>query len=325
MALSDFPDTIDLAFDETDLPDDGRHEPLFVATPCVVDLQEARRLDPTRIDLGPDPPPAKRSFWRGPIGSLLLHLLPLLILIGWPGTPLDIPTPIPVQLVIEQPPPPPPPTPPQPEKSAPTPKLQPGLRASDDFGSTKVAKGTEPAPPTSGEPPPPAPMEQQTTGLEAPSAEAQVAAAPPPLPPKPTPPKPQAAVRLPKPEGLQLPLPVNPDQPPASSHSARLPGPDATRDEYCAYALKLTMSHINLLPLSLLGARHGDTSVSIRVLRDGTISGVKVARGSGYMDIDERIQEMVMAVGRFPPLPEWISGTSIDFTFHLHFPHPAEQ
>jgi TonB family protein len=132
-------------------------------------------------------------------------------------------------------------------------------------------------------------------------------------------------VRLPKPEGLALPLPLSPDQPREASHWARLPGPDATRDEYCVYALSLTMRHIDLLPLSLLGARHGDTSVVIRVLSDGTISSVRVARGSGYSDIDDRIAQMVVAVGRFPPLPQWITGQSMDFTFHLHFPHPAQR
>jgi protein TonB len=344
VSLTDFPDTIDLAFDETGLPDDGKHEPLFAAAarPVPVDSAEVAPLDPTRLDFGPDPPPPKRSTWRGPLGSLLLHLLPLLILVGWPGTPLEMPPPIPIQLVIQQPPPPPSPAP-QPSPPAPSAKPPPGLRASDDFGQPKVEKGNASAPPAAGEPQPPLPAGQPAAAAPKPPsapipptelesalqppvpAEPEMTSEAPPPPPKPAPPKQQAAVRMPKPEGLALPLPLSPDQPREASHSAALPGPDATRDEYCVYALSLTMKHIDLLPLSLLGARHGDTSVLIRVLSDGTISSVRVARGSGYSDIDDRIAQMVVAVGRFPPLPQWITGRSMDFTFHLHFPHPAQR
>jgi TonB family protein len=340
VSLTDFPDTIDLAFDETGLPDDGRHEPLFAAVPrpAAVESAEVAPLDPARVDFGPDPPAPKRSIWRGPLGSLLLHLLPLLILVGWPGTPLEIPPPIPIQLVIQQPPPPAP----QPSPPAPSAKPPLGPRASDDFGQPKIEKGSGTAPPAAGEPQPPLPARQPAAAAPKPPSdpipptETLETALQPPVPvepdltpeappPKPAPPKQQAAVRMPKPEGLALPLPLSPDQPRQASHSARLPGPDATRDEYCAYALSLTMRHIDLLPLSLLGARHGDTDVAIQVLADGTISSVRVARGSGYSDIDERIAQMVIAVGRFPPLPQWIIGRSMDFTFHMHFPHPAER
>jgi len=337
--LTDFSDTMVLAFDETELPDDGRREPLAAAALRLFDSAEVLRLDPTRTDLGPDPPSPRRSIWRGLLGSLLVHLLPLLVLISWPGTPLDIPAPIPIQLVVEQPPPPPP-APPPATQPAPPAKPPPMARASDDFGNPDAKKNGPP--PNPGEPQPSAAESQPAAAATAPPSEpaaakdaatkppepqpteTQVSAVPPPAPPKPPPPKHEAVVHLPKPEGLMLPLPLSPETPREAAHAARLPGPDATRDEYLAYALTLTMRHVDLLPLSLLGARHGDTTVAFRVLADGTIGTVRVVHGSGYADIDDRIAQMVVAVGRFPPLPQWITTPSMEFAFHLHFPHPAE-
>jgi TonB family protein len=132
------------------------------------------------------------------------------------------------------------------------------------------------------------------------------------------------AAHLPKLEGLELPLPLHPD-PHQASASARYPGPSATHDEYCAYALHLTIEHIDLLPLSLLGARRGDTTVTIRLHEDGTVIYARVVQGSGYLDIDERIAEMVRAVRQFPPFPLWLRGPTADFTLHLHFPNPLQR
>jgi TonB family protein len=132
-------------------------------------------------------------------------------------------------------------------------------------------------------------------------------------------------MRVPQPLGAEWPLPLHPQHPGAAPRSAPHIGPAAARDEYCARALAMTLRHIDLLPLSLIGARSGDTIVSIRVLGDGTINSVKVARSSGYPDIDARIEKMVLAVGQYPPLPKWIPGPSMDFDFSLHFPHPLER
>jgi TonB family protein len=85
------------------------------------------------------------------------------------------------------------------------------------------------------------------------------------------------------------------------------------------------MEHIDLLPLSLLGARRGDTTLLIRVREDGTIITARVMQGSGYLDVDERVVEMVRAVGQFPPFPLWLRGPTADFTLHLHFPNPAQR
>jgi TonB family protein len=121
--------------------------------------------------------------------------------------------------------------------------------------------------------------------------------------------------------GLVLPLPLQADSRNPAVASARYPGPSASRDEYCAYALSLVLRHLDLLPDSLVAARRGETFVTIRLRTDGSIMSAMVSRGSGYLDIDERVTKMVLAVGKFPPLPNWITTSVADFTFRLHFPH----
>jgi TonB family protein len=60
------------------------------------------------------------------------------------------------------------------------------------------------------------------------------------------------------------------------------------------------------------------------VLDDGTVARVSVMRSSGYTDIDLRVEEMIRATGRFPPLPQWIQGPSIGLVFTLPFPEGLE-
>lgn len=131
-------------------------------------------------------------------------------------------------------------------------------------------------------------------------------------------------MRMPKVLESSWPLPLRGAAASAPQRSAKLDGPAAIRDEYCAAALAMTLKQIGLLPLALTAARHGETHLSIRVLGDGTINSVRVAQSSGYPDIDQRVERMVLAVGRFPPLPQWM-GSYMDFTFHLHFPHPLQR
>jgi protein TonB len=342
--LSRSPAIRDLSLGKTALLDDGRHEPLFAfATPRAA-FAEVARLDPTRVEFDAKPPPIGRGSPRGSFDSLILHLLALLVIIGWPSQiPADIPAPIPVELVIEQPPPPPP--------AEPKPRANPaqGRHASDDFaevaapkpdkgaGDAAAANAGEPqpsatqaqsplAPPSPAAPEPDRPKEETLAEPQPSTAETRVAAVtPPPLPPKPAAPRTQAVLRTPKPLGSEWPLPLETDHPQAPVHAARLVGPAAIRDEYCARLLSLTLRNIGLLPLSAIGARHGQTSVQFRVTGDGTLNSVKVVQSSGYPDIDVRVAQMVLAVGRFPPLPQWIRGEWMDFTFDLRFPHPSQR
>ena len=93
--------------------------------------------------IGPGHRDGKGSWWvrvRGPVGSLVLHLLPLLLLINWQMSPPADIEPIAVQLVMEPPPPPAPevkPAPPQPQPK-PTPPPPRGRLASEDLGEPEA-------------------------------------------------------------------------------------------------------------------------------------------------------------------------------------------
>src|SRR6516225_4894604 len=267
--------------------------------------------------------------WLGPIGSLVLHLLPLLLLIEWPmAVPPEI-EPIAVQLVLAPPPPE------QPLKPVPPPQFKPpppGHIASEDLGDTEAKKaGREPsdAPAAKDIPSPevkPSETPQQTADVvpppppeepQPPPSDTQTAAIiPPPPPEKPEPPKPK-----PKPNPTAQQPPHQTDEPGhTAAHRARYPGPAATRDEYLAYVHSLIRQHYNMLPLSMVGGRRGQTLVEFIVLDDGTIAMIKVRQSSGYPDIDERVEQMVLAVRRVPPLPQWFQGPSMGLILSLPFP-----
>jgi len=361
--LAEFGKLVHPVLDAPVLTDDGRREPIGPSRAVAAATGSAVRFDPQRVRSGRAAAPLKWRL-RGPIGSLMLHLLPLLAIAGWPHTASEDLAPIPIRLVIEQSPPPQPAAvPPMPAASPPQ-----GRRASDDFAEALSAKPNaslgeasrsagEPAPPAPAvptddaappEPSPAAPEQSQTPPEpQQPAGETRTAAAatlPPPKlsaptdhpsaePPAAVPrssapnaaPKGQARAPAAKPLGSEWPLPLHQDHPQTAQRLAARSGPPAVRDEYCAYALSLTLRHIDLLPLAVVGGRQGTTVLTIRVLGDGTINSVRVAQSSGYSDIDERIEQMVIAVGRYPPLPQWIPGTWMDFTFDLHFPHPLQR
>jgi TonB family protein len=308
--------------------------PRFLSTAvAITDDFAAGRPEPapaTAVPAAPLPeraPPIgsvqrRRPF--GPLASLILHLLPLLLLIDWtPSRPTEV-MPIPVRLVL---PPPPPPPKPKPKAALPKPEVKPppGRLASEDIGETKTsgheaarseaeAAGEKPA---ATETSPPRP-EQQTAAI----------IPPPPVPgasglpneePAQAPPRPKPKPRVPGPllRRTEARLHFNP-------RPARFPGPAATRDEYLAYLVYLTRQHLNLLPLSVVGGRHGETVLDILVLDNGTLARVDVLQSSGYPEIDRRIEAMIRAVGRFPPLPQWFQGPSMPLEFKLIFPEALE-
>jgi protein TonB len=289
--------------------------------------------DPLRLD-----PPERlapvtdreRARWLGPIGSVVLHLLPLLLLIEWPLTPPPDIAPIPVQLVLEPPPPekvlkpvpPPPPFKPPP----------PGRIASDDLGDTEAkeasreprnppaAKDVTPevkpseTPSQTADAVPPPPPEKTEPSPETPQPTAAIV--PPPPPEKPPPPKPQ-----PKPTQTAR-TAVHWEEEPAhtATRRAKYPGPAATRDEYLAYVHSLIRQHYDMLPLAMVGSRHGEAQIEFVVLDDGTISMIRVRQSSGWQDIDARIELMIAAVRHVPPLPQWFQGPSMALVLNLPFP-----
>ena len=233
----------------------------------------------------------------GPLGSFGLHLAVVLVLLFHPplpgGPPPELP-PIPVSLVVE------PPAPKPPKPPAPKPKPPPGRLASVEMGPTTAAKpAPRPGPPAGGAPP-----ELEAAGL--------------PLPP---PPPPLAA---PTQESFALPPPskARPRPHPAAleGRQAKYPGPSATRDEYLAYLAMLTRRHTPLLTPQLLAGRRGQTVLAVLVLDNGTIARLTVVQSSGYPDIDRKVEEIVRAVGRFPPLPQYVQGPSWELQFIFPFP-----
>ena len=340
--LIERPDVSALATDRLAPPDDSRREPTATAPPALPALSAAAepvRLDPTRVELGPMPKAARRRLLGGPIASVLLHLLPLLAIADWPLPAMELERPIPVKLVILPPAPPPPAPPAEPKPASKPPN---GRYASDDFaetvapevkpGQSDSSPGQREAPPQAAEketelvaaplpPPPPIPLRELASAdpFAKPAASRPQSVAHLELPPKPDPPKLPPKGHAPRQRESAWPLPHH-QPPPKTVRTALLRGPDAIRDAYCAEALSLTLRHIGLLPRSLIGGRQGATVLAIRVLGDGTIDAIRVAQSSGYPDIDERIERMVLEVGRYPPLPPWM-GPSMDFTFQMHFPN----
>jgi protein TonB len=290
-------------FRVTGPPEEGRCEPALFGAPRLASP------DP----LGAEPAEGRASVdreqlrWRGPVGSLVLHLLPLLLLIEWPlAAPPEI-APIAVQLVLEPPPPEPTPqpVPPKPEFKPPPP----GRIASDDFGdpaAKEVGHEASETPAPKDEPPPPEPPPAEASQQTA-------AVVPPPPPMKPEPPKPQS-----KPAAQQPPRRT--EEPAYSARHAKYPGPAASRDDYLAYVHSLIRQHYNMLPLAMVGGRRGETRVEFLVLGDGTIAMVRTRQSSGYPDIDSRVELMIAAVRRVPPLPQWFQGPAMALILDLPFP-----
>ena len=300
--------------------------PADVSDSFALEVMPSAPLDDTRAEpmpasvatapYGPAPPenvaaPPPRRFrdrviTPGLFVSLALHLSPLLLLVGWASAPADIPPPpIPVQVVFE---PLPAPTAPAAEKVRPR-----GPLASEDMGRPAPQEPTPPQPETAPElktalalPEPPAePLPQPDASLADPL-------------PAPEPPKRPAAKPAPAVHRMEA-------MPQISAGKWRVLGPPATRDEYLAHLANLTRRHLDLLSLSLLAGRRGMTALSILVLGDGTIARISVAQSSGYPDIDRQVERMVAAVGRFPPLPQWIQESSLDLVFRIQFPEALER
>ncbi len=340
--------------------DEGRNEPLLIPdsdralkprlsaspTPLAIDLGIDGRREPS-ILVGPDAAPgsallpererpvasARRRRPFGPVGSLIVHLLPLLLLLNWPMHPPAEVVPIPVRLVFQPPPPPPPrPLP----KPAPKPRLRAETRpprgriASVTMGDTRT-KGRDQQ--RSDKPTPnKQPAATEELPLEAPQQTAFLP--PPPLLPAPPalllpkPPEPKAAP-MPKPRqkpslGEWRPLRRMSQRAYLNARPAPFPGPAATRDEYLAYLAYLAHQHIGLLSRSFIGDRRGETIINVVVLDDGTVAMLSVGLSSGYPDIDVRIEDMIRAVGRFPPLPQWFQGSSMHLEFRLQFPEALD-
>jgi outer membrane biosynthesis protein TonB len=150
-------------------------------------------------------------------------------------------------------------------------------------------------------PPPPPPPPQKTVKL----ARAVVAK------PKPAPPKPEARLAA-----STVVVETKPTQTAPNATPAR----QSSTGQYLSYLVTLTRRHLDMLPADLVGNRRGKTVIAVHVADDGTIIHTRIAASSNYPDIDARIEQMVVAVGRFPPLPEQLRGQNIELDLNLSFP-----
>ena len=286
-----------------------------------IEVAEPASVEPAPLGGEPESSAAARTRVVTPslLVSLGLHVMPFAALVAWSGAAPEIAPPIPVQLVIEQPPPPLA----REEKAPPS-----GPLASEESGKKAapqdqpIAQPTPPPPPLA-EPPPPQP-------------EIKLADAPPPPKPKPKP-KPKVETAAVDPTPKPAPPSPPPPRPPARAPESLdqlfskamkdtgIPGPGTTRDEYLAYLVALTKQHLDLLPRALVGNRRGEAVLAVLVLDDGTIARIAVRQSSGYPDIDQRIEQMIAAVGRFPPLPQQFQTSSMDFTMRMRFPEALDQ
>ncbi len=268
--------------------EDGRLEPIFL-TPLPVEAVEVPQLDPARSTGERDEPPSaprRRASGMSFLGSFGVHLLTLIVLISGNSAPAEIGGGIPMHLVIEDAPSAPDEAPPERPVSATT-----GEAPNADSGAATRAA----APPV---PPPHTPV---------------VAEVPPPKPRPPPVPKPAVAASAPEPAS-------NP--PP---RQAPVPGSGTARGDYLDYLVTLTRGHFDILPLAFLAGRHGRTTLSVLVLEDGTIGSIAVKQSSGYPDIDSKIEQMVAAVGRFPPPPKWFQRPAAALDFNMTFPDALQR
>ena len=325
--------------------DDDRLEPIFLAgllwfdfeefdptpalgasqVPLPAELEEFLELDPQRSAEEPEEPPAaprQRASAASLFGSLGVHLLPLLVLLGWSSAPAELSSTIPVQFVVE-------------ESSAGPTEAPPDRPVTETISETR--SNSDNSAPAAAPPPHPAvrPPPVKTAAVKPPpkpspppepTPRKSVAATPPAPapPPEPTPRKPVAAA--PPAPAATPPAPAATPPAPPNPAQARAPGPDPARGDYFDRLVALTRTHLDLLPTSFLAGRRGQTVLSIVVLADGTIGRISLKRSSGYPDVDTRIEQIVAAVGRFPPLPASFGGApSIELDFDLTFPNAIQQ
>ncbi|HTH98427.1 MAG TPA: TonB family protein [Stellaceae bacterium] len=238
---------------------------------------------------------------------------------------------IPVRIVPEVPPPPrkPPPKPRPVQKSAPkpAPKPQPkpqpkpseqkppprGPLASEETGDVNAPPDSKKFVQT-----PPAGERKPVNGGEKPKPKGETALdAAPKLTPNPAALGKDQPPKLPDFPDLTAGGPTEPapqEKPRPSGHRGKVPGPDATKNEYLAYLKQLITAHGDIL-FDQAAGRGGDIALSINILPSGHVVWVEVSKSSGYPDIDQAAVAMVNAVGDFPPLPKYFGHEGVTLTF----------
>lgn len=183
------------------------------------------------------------------------------------------------------------------------------------------------------------PEEAEQKESEAPEQDApkdtrdQIAAAGavPPPPPKPAPP----TDNLKGPETKPAPHPqlkfggslAATPRPEAPSHeeskAAKVPGPNATQDEYIAYLNDVMNERVYALPISVQG--RGFMTLEVLIRRNGIIVWAAVKQSTGNTVLDTQVRSAIEAIGKFAPIPSYLQDRdTIMVTKSLIFPRPAE-
>jgi TonB family protein len=306
--------------------EEERAEPSLASLPFFVGFDEPEPLDPERVGLtwelvGVQRP---RMWLRSPLIALLLHLAVLLLIVGWASTVNEDTPLIPIKLVIEQAPPEPEPQPveqpPPPEHEAQSQPVQsaPAQPVPAPPAATPPVHAKPPKPPA--KPTPVQPTPAKPTPAPTPPAHAQAQIQQEQLPP----PKPAPISHPAEPTPATPPAPAPTPPPPHAAASVPVPSASTSPDGYLAYLVMLTGQHMNLLPRAFVGDRRGETVIRVAVRRDGVIDRVSVSRPSAYPDIDQRVEQMVAAVGRFPPVPNAFQGSPVELDLDFYFPEALQ-
>jgi protein TonB len=248
--------------------------------------------------------------------ALLLHLAVILALLPHAARkPPPDPLPIPIRLVVLPPPaePAPPPPPKQVEKPQFYRESGPGERTT--------------APPTAAETKPEEKAPDDTAAV----------AAPPPLPSQtetPPPPEPAAAAApgphpAPKEVAVAAP-PPHPVPQPKAEPRAPAQAPKKPLKEQREIGTKLESGDPYFNALSDLIERHrtypalarsiglrGVATYVVEIDRDGNLIGIRILQSSGAEILDRTGIQMVQSIGKFPPVPESMTGTTIQIEMRL--------
>ncbi|MGE5271237.1 MAG: energy transducer TonB [Thiohalocapsa sp.] len=308
--------------------EDGRLAPVFLADPLWVEFEQPEPplpmfevaaapwlagmarfalSEPDAAAAAPEEPPPEPAPGTSPSGvaaSLGMHLVVLLLgllaLAVGNGAPADTGGAFPVQLVFAAP-------------AALPPEQPAGDAIAEDAAPAPPGEAGPPPPPSP--PPAPAPAAAVAPPPEAAAARKETRAAVPPA--KPSPPAATATRAV----GHSTAAAAKAAAAAATANT----GAGAGGGDYLASLEQLTRPYLYMLSPAFLAGRRGRTTLSIAVLDDGTISRIDIKRSSGYPDIDTRIEAMVQAVGRFPPLPQQLRRPGTDLDFNLIFPDVLQQ
>lgn len=314
-------------------PFDAISDPVFpgamIPTPAPPESLETATLpgagEATHVVLSDDKQAARRRWTAAIALSIAINvILVAAIIMTLPPVPMPLRAPIPVHIVPpselpkpkQQPPAPKPPPRPQPQaqQRKTPPKPPPGRLASEDLGDPKAAEAAKMASESkAGGPPQPEEGSEQPTNKG--TAEKVEAAKPSPdsrlgaTAPKPTKERKPAEKR----GGSRVQAVMEP--PHNGQHHAKYPGPDATKDAYLAYINELVRGCQTPEILSALSAVGRLPLLSIAVRHNGVILWVNILKSSGSPAFDEQYKSIFDCVGRFPPLPDYIPGATVNLTY----------